>query len=298
VPFAPDPPGRVTNIQWRKGKAYLIVTMHGNANQAGGPAPIPTFDVSGGDDSIKLIEVEDPVTTSTFTPGDPITEQFFFIWFNGAQFPDETTIGNRIGTGQPYGGQFSLIVNFNSGGFGVVRPPRANSETGFYVSFEDAAAGATFMNNAAAAVLATSIEWFSSVPGAPIQGPAGFSPFFADEVDVVTPAPGVGFATATQRFLLGPIPLGDSFFSASASRANQGNGCDAVLLFNVKGKVTSFDTIDGGQVAAEGSAGVTFGGDGAYSIAVFFDPTLDPSGDGSTNSTVDVKTGGGGGGTG
>lgn len=287
MPFAPDPPGRVTSIQWRKGKAYLIVTMNGSANHSGGPAPIPTFDVSGTAD---LIDVEAPVTTSIFTPGDPITQQRFFIWFAGAQFPDETTIGNRIGIGQPYGGQFSLIINFNSGGFGFVRPPRANSITGFYSSMEDAAAGAAFMNAAAASVLATSIEWFSSEPGAPIQGPAGFSPFFAAEVDIVTPGVGEGFATASQRFLLGPIPVGDSFFSASASRANQGNSCDAALLFKVPGKVTSFDTLRGGQGAAGGSAGVTFGGSGAYSIAVYFDPSRN-----GINSTVEVKTSGGGG---
>lgn len=275
------------------GKAYIIITMTGHSSVSATTPPPPTFSV--GSEDVPLIESEAPVTTQQFTPGAPSTQKFFFIWYEGADFPDATTVGNRVGEGVPYGGQFSTFINMNSGGFTNIFVPNSNSD-GFYQSIEAAETGAAFLNNL---IFENSpgpytVTWLSSntAGGTPVLGPAGWTGFVAGEVDIVTPGVGIGTSSSTQRFLLGPVPEGvDVGFNGSASIAGFGvAGMDATLVFNVGGDVKSFDDMIGGQTAAEGSA--TSGAlASTYSGDAFFDPADD-----AVNSFVNVESSGGGGG--
>jgi hypothetical protein len=263
------------------GVNYLLITVDATAH-AVGSAPSPPTASAFGD---KLIDTSVPVTTSTLAPGVPTTTSYFFIWPSAATFPTPDTVGESVGLGLAYGGQFSVMLNMNTGGFTFERVPSANSD-GFYNTLTAAEAGAVYQNNAVTSRLAGpyTIEWFA--PDVTL-GPDGWGGFSAGRVDVTTDGVGTGASSLTQQFLFGPLPAGDSEFSVSFGGSNTA-GVDAKII-SVKGKVVSIEQLGGSETTlAEGSGG---GRSSSFSVSAFVGQKADGS---DSSVTVDFTTGGGG----
>jgi hypothetical protein len=265
------------------GQTYLVITVNAHTTSSGGAAPPPPTAGASGD---HLIAESVPVTTQTFAPGHPATTSYFFIWPGAATFPTPDTVAESVGLGLAYGGQFSVMLDMNSGGFTFYRVPGSSAD-GFYTSLDEAAAGAAFQNNKIGTTLAGpyTIEWFA--PGATL-GPSGWGGFSAGQVDVTdTNSIGSGTATMTQQFLFGPLPAGASLFSVSFGGSKVA-GVDVQLIGGVKGTVKDFDTFGGGVTLAGDSGG---GRVSSFGVDVFVGAKADGS---DSSVVVSILDGGGG----
>lgn len=217
---------KLTNVHFGDGNSYIAITVAASKSVAGtqdnlNPAipPRPVVALSFGNGQKLVQAIHSPPITGRI-PERLVQQNLYFVWMGAAPFPVATTFGItvfQIGGIVSYGGQFSLALDINNGGFNYITPPPgANVNTGTYSSFAEAQAGAANLNSRSP-LPKEFITYFSSDHGGVNTA---FAPFFGATLDIPYPVPGSATIGSTDAFVVS-IPPGSGSLSVTVDDSSQ-----------------------------------------------------------------------------